>query len=326
MVIGSLSGQYVGTLGGYPWHAGANGAFDLAPAGQRGRMLTGTVTVVIATRNRRPELCATLERLTVLPERPAIVVVDNGSRDGTAAAVRRAFRHVELITLRRNLGACARNVGVRRSRTPYLALSDDDSWWEPGALARAVTVLDASPRVGVVAAATMVGPETAPDPINALMAASPLSRGLLPGPRVLGFLGCAAVARRQAYLAAGGYSRLLFIGGEEELLAYDLAAIGWAISFRDDVIVHHWPSPARDARRRRSQEIRNRVLVAWLRRPLPRAIGDTVRLARTAGRDPVAGRALAETALKLPAALLMRRRLPAEVEADIQLLEASHAG
>ena len=142
---------------------------------------------------------------------------------------------------------------------------------------------------------------------------------------MLGFLGCAAVARRQAYLAAGGYSRLLFIGGEEELLAYDLAAIGWAISFRDDVIVHHWPSPARDARRRRSQEIRNRVLVAWLRRPLPRAIGDTVRLARTAGRDPVAGRPLAEQT-QLPAAPPTRRRLLGGVEADIQLLEASHAG
>ena len=264
-------------------------------------MLTETVTVVIATRNRRPDLCATLEHLSALSERPGIVVVDNGSRDGTAPAVRRAFPHVELITLRRNLGACARNVGVRRARTPYVALSDDDSWWEPGALARAVTVLDASPRIGIVAAATMVGPEAAPDPINALMATSPLSQGLLPGPRVLGFLGCAAVARRQAYLAAGGYSRLLFIGGEEELLAYDLAAKGWPISYRDDVVVHHWPSPARDARRRHGQEIRNRVLVAWLRRPLPRAIGDTVRLARTAGRDPVAGRALAETSLKLPA-------------------------
>ena len=106
---------------------------------------------------------------------------------------------------------------------------------------------------------------------------------------MLGFLGCAAVARRQAYLAAGGYSRLLFIGGEEELLAYDLAAKGWPISYREDVIAHHWPSPARDARRRRAQEIRNRVLVAWLRRPVSRAIGDTIRLARIAGQDPDRG-------------------------------------
>jgi GT2 family glycosyltransferase len=288
-------------------------------------MLTATVTAVIATRNRRPELCATLERLSALPERPGIIVVDNGSRDGTARAVRGSFPQVELITLRRNLGACARNVGVRRAGTPYVALSDDDSWWEPGALAKAVAVLEANPQTGIVAAATLVGPEDAPDPLNALMAASPLSQGALPGPRVLGFLGCAAVARRQAYLAAGGYSRLLFIGGEEELLAYDLAATGWPVSYQADVIAHHWPSPVRDAGRRRKQEIRNRTLVAWLRRPLPRAAGDTVRLARTVGRDPVAGRALTETVFKLPAALLLRRRLPAPVEADIRLLEGSRA-
>ena len=207
-----------------------------------------------------------------------------------------------------------------------MALSDDDSWWEPGALARAVTVLDASPRIGIVAAATMVGPEATPDPINALMAASPLSRASCRDHACSVSSAAPPWPGDRRTWQRAGTARLLFIGGEEELLAYDLAAKGWPISFRDDVIVHHWPSPARDARRRRSQEIRNRVLVAWLRRPLPRAIGDTVRLARTAGRDPVAGRALAETALKLPAALLMRRRLPAEVEADIQLLEASHAG
>jgi GT2 family glycosyltransferase len=284
-------------------------------------MPTTTVTAVIATRNRRPELCTTLERLSALPERPGIIVVDNGSQDGTARAIRRSFPHVEVISLRRNQGACARNVGVRRAGTPYVALSDDDSWWEPGALSKAVAILDASPRTAIVAAATMVGPEAAPDPLNAVMAESPLSCESLPGPRVLGFLGCAAVARRQAYLAAGGYSRLLFIGGEEELLAYDLAARGWPISYRADVIAHHWPSLVRDAGRRRSLEARNRILVAWLRRPLPRAAGDTVRLARAAARDPAAGRALVETVVRLPAALLLRRRLPAHVEADIRLLE-----
>lgn len=30
----------------------------------------------------------------------------------------------------RNHGAVARNVGVELARTPYVALSDDDSWWE----------------------------------------------------------------------------------------------------------------------------------------------------------------------------------------------------
>jgi hypothetical protein len=206
-----------------------------------------------------------------------------------------------------------------------VALSDDDSWWEPGALTRAVTLLDITPQAGLVTGATLVGPLDTPDPLNAVLAASPLSRDGLPGPRVLGFLGCAAVARREAYLAAGGYSRLLFIGGEEELLAYDLTARRRPVVYCPDVVAHHWPSPARDVPRRQRQELRNRVLVAWLRRPLPRAARATARLARAATRDQVARRALAETALRLPAALLLRRVLPAAIETDIRRLEAARA-
>jgi GT2 family glycosyltransferase len=288
-------------------------------------MLTGRVTVVVATRNRRPGLCRTLEHLAALPEQPPIVVVDNGSGDGTADAVRRDFPQAELVELRRNLGAHARNYGVRRARTPYVALSDDDSWWEPDALTRAVKVLDQWPGVGLIAGATVVGEEAVPDPINEVLAASPLPPGTLPGPRVLGFLGCAAVARRDAYLAAGGYSRLLCIGGEEELLAYDLAALGWPIIYRPDVVVHHWPSAARDARRRRTQELRNHALIGWLRRPLGQALADTARLAAAARRDPVAARALAETLATLPRVLLRRRPLPAPVEADVRLLEQARA-
>ncbi len=290
-------------------------------------MLTGQVTVVVATRNRRPGLCQTLKYLTALPERPPIVVVDNGSDDGTADAVRNEFPQVDLIGLRRNQGAYARNHGVRRARTRYVALSDDDSWWEPGALTRAVAVLEAHPRLGLVAGATLVGEQDAPDPLNAVLADSPLPQGTLPGPRVLGFLGCAAVARRDAYLAAGGYSRLLRIGGEEELLAYDLAALGWPISYRPDVVVHHWPSAARDPRRRRIQELRNHVLIGWLRRPLAHALAETAGLAAAARqhREPAATRALAETLLSLPRALPQRRLLPAGVEADIQVLERARA-
>ena len=285
-------------------------------------MLTGRVTVVVATRNRRPGLCRTLEHLAALPEQPPIVVVDNGSTDGTVDAVRRGFPAVEVVALPRNLGAHARNHGVHRVRTPYVALSDDDSWWEPGALTRAVAVLDTSPEIGLVTGATMVGEEATPDPINEVLAASPLPRGPLPGPRVLGFLGCAAVARRDAYLDAGGYSRMLRIGGEEELLAYDLAARGWPIVYQPDVVVNHWPSAVRDARRRRTQELRNHALIGWLRRPLSQALADTARLVGAARRrDPMAVRALAETVATVPRALLQRRLLPVTVEADIRLLE-----
>jgi GT2 family glycosyltransferase len=282
--------------------------------------------VVIATRNRRPELRHTLERLAALPEQPPVVVVDNGSQDGTAAMVSSGFPGTELIPLRRNRGAWARNLGVRRARTPLVALTDDDSWWAPGSLATAAAVLEAYPRVGLLAARILVGPGRTADPVNAMMAASPLPSAGLPGPRVLGFLGCGAVARREAYLAAGGFSRLLFIGGEEQLLAYDLAASGWAACYRPDIIAHHYPSAARQPETRRYQVARNRALVAWLRRPVRCALTETGRLARGAARDRAAARALGGLAARLPLALLGRRRLPAEVEAAVRVLGADHAG
>jgi GT2 family glycosyltransferase len=283
-------------------------------------------TVVIATRNRGAELCRTLERLSRLPERPPVVVVDNGSQDGTTAMVRDRFPGMELIALRRNRGAWARNLGVLRARTPLIALADDDSWWAPGALTAAAAVLAASPRVGLLAARILVGPDHVPDEINAVMAASPLPSDGLPGPRVMGFLGCGAVVRREAYLEVGGFSRLLFIGGEEQLFAYDLVAAGWVACYRPDIVAYHYPSASRQPATRRYQEARNRALVAWLRRPLRCALTETGRLTRQAVHDPIAGRALGGLAVRLPRALLGRRPLPADVETAIRALGADHAG
>ncbi|HEY2270118.1 MAG TPA: glycosyltransferase, partial [Streptosporangiaceae bacterium] len=105
------------------------------------------MTVVIITRNRRAELARTLDQLARLPEQPAIIVVDNGSGDGTAAHVRWHHPEVRLITARTNLGAVGRNLALRQVTTPYAAFCDDDTWWEPGALTLAADALDAHPDV-----------------------------------------------------------------------------------------------------------------------------------------------------------------------------------
>lgn len=284
------------------------------------RPVTSDVTVVIATRNRCAELRHTLAKLTSLPERPSVVVIDNGSTDRTGRAVTRHFPEVRLIALRRNHGAVARNAGVRRAKTRYVALSDDDSWWEEGSLRQAVDVLDANPRLGLVAPRILVGPQSAPDPTNEVMAASPLPRGDLPGPWVIGFLGCGTVIRRSAYLSVGGFSRLLFIGGEEQLLAYDLAAAGWPACYLPDIVARHHPSQLRQPPRRGYQFARNRVLVGWLRRPVPVAARQTARLARRAVGDLNAAHALGGAAIRLPAALAGRRILPPDIEASVRLL------
>ncbi|MHC3388624.1 glycosyltransferase family 2 protein [Streptomyces lavendulocolor] len=285
----------------------------------------GRTTVVVITHDRRDQLLGTLDRLAGLPERPPVIVVDNASTDGTPEAVTARHPAVTVLAAGGNLGACGRNLGVRHARTPYVAFSDDDSWWEPWALARAADLLDRHPRLGLLAAGVRVGPDGPPDPLNDLLAASPLAPAAdLPGPPVLGFLACAAVARRKAYLQAGGYHPIFFVGGEETLLAYDLAAHGWGVCHSPDVVAVHSPvggvRPGRPA-----VQLRNAALTAWLRRPLAVALRHTRRLAVRARRDPEARAALRALAGRLPVALRERRALPPAVEAAARHLDLEGA-
>ncbi|MET9697009.1 glycosyltransferase [Streptomyces sp. NPDC006529] len=282
-------------------------------------------TVVVITRNRRDQLLHTLDRLAALPERPPVIVVDNASTDGTPEAVARLRPEVTLLAPGRNLGAPGRNIGVRHARTPYVAFSDDDSWWEAGSLARAADLLDRHARLGLLAACVRVGPDAEADPLNGMLADSPLGNAAdLPGPQVLGFLACAAVARREAYLQAGGYDPILFLGGEETLLAYDLTAHGWGVCHVPDVVALHRPTggvrPGRPAVQRR-----NAALTAWLRRPLGVAAHHTRRLAADATHDPEARQALLGLLERLPRALRSRHPLPPPVEAAARLLDTAEA-
>ncbi|HEY2159399.1 MAG TPA: glycosyltransferase, partial [Isosphaeraceae bacterium] len=226
------------------------------------------VTVVIATRNRWAELGPTLERLRALPEAPGVIVVDNGSTDGTCDLVRDDHPWACLVELGENLGAAARTVGARAAGSPYLAFNDDDSWWAPGSLALAADRLDAHRQLALIAARVLVGEAEALDPSCAAMAASPLPRAAdLPGRAVLGFLACGAVVRRSAFLDVGGFEPRFGVGGEEELLAIDLASAGWGLSYCDDIIAHHHPRSSGPRPGRRRVEVRNALWTTWLRRP-----------------------------------------------------------
>jgi GT2 family glycosyltransferase len=272
------------------------------------------VTIVVATRNRRDDLQRSLPRHEV-----KVIVVDNASVDGTVAAVRERHPRVEVVELPANRGALARNVGVARADTPYVAFADDDSWWAPGALALAADVLDAYPRVAVLAARVLVGRSQRLDPVCAGMATAPLGISVEhPGPAVLGFMACGAVVRRDAFLACGGFDELVFFAGEEERVALDLAAAGWALAYVPAVVAHHHPSLVRDVARRRALVVRNAVLVAVLRRPWSvvahRMIG--------ALRGGAASRAGLRSALpRIPRAWARRQRLPDHVEAARQALD-----
>ena len=275
------------------------------------------------TRNRAVQVILSLRELEQLPERPRIVLVDNGSEDETIAIVAKHFPRVEIVDAGRNLGAAARTVGVERVDAPYVAFCDDDTWWEPGCLSRAADLFDELPRLGVITARVLVGSENRQDPICDVLAHSPLTREPgMPGPPLLGFLAGASVVRRSAFLEAGGFEPRFLIGGEEELLAADLAARRWWLCYVPELVVHHHPSHLRDSRARRLAQARNALWFAWLRRPLPVALRQTLQLLRAEPWCRDTWQTLGTALRGLPWALRARRVLPPDIENDLRLLEA----
>lgn len=241
------------------------------------------VSVVVLTYNRRDEALITLERLqaSLAGDLPIpVIVVDNGSSDGTAQAIRERFPDVTVVASNRNLGAAGRNLGVDRVQTPYVAFCDDDTCWEPGAIRRAVDILERNRRIAVVNARVLVGPEGRPDATCEAMADSPL--GMVGEHRVLlGFMAGACVMRTKCFQAVGGYWQRLFIGGEETLLALDFASRGWHMVYAPEVITRHMPSPNRNAAQRRHLLVRNAIWTAWMRLPVSSAWQESMRALAT---------------------------------------------
>ncbi|MGP4090122.1 glycosyltransferase family 2 protein [Streptomyces sp. KR55] len=279
-------------------------------------------TVVVITRDRRAELLRTLRILRELPERPRVVVTDNGSRDGTAEAVAQHFPEVLLLCPGRNLGAVGRNLAVRQVPTPYVAFCDDDTWWEPGSLRRAADLLDAHPALAAVTARIVVEPSGEEDPVVAELRDSPLAGpDWLPGPALGSFLAAATVLRAGAFRAVGGFHPGLWIGGEEELLATDLLRLGYWLSYVPELTIHHAASPVRDSTGRRILGLRNTLWFTWLRRPWPSALRRTWYLLRTVPRDRASARAFARAAAGLSWVLRQRAPVPADLEARLAALE-----
>lgn len=280
------------------------------------------VTVVMITHNRRDEALTTLEHVTGLPDRGPVIVVDNGSADGTSEAIRRSFPQVTLLSPGRNLGAVGRNLAVDHVNTPYVAFCDDDTRWQPGALSHAAEVLDAHPDLGAVMGTCLVEPDLAEDPLTTELRESPLPRpGWLPGPALLSVLAAVTTFRVSAFRAAGGFSPRLWLGGEEELLSIDMATAGWWACWVEDIRVHHAPSRNRDTRQRRRLGLRNTLWTLWLRRPVRSAARRSAEVLAGAPKDRATARAVLAAVAGAPWVLTERRVVPDPVERNLRMLE-----
>ena len=195
-------------------------------------------TVVVPTWNGAHRLERLLRSLAIQSVPHQVVVVDNGSTDGTREMLRGRFPAVEVITLPRNEGfSRAINVGARRAEGDALVLLNDDCVCSEGFVEALAGALD--PASGVVMAASVLCNRHDPALIESAgmeldhtllvwehLHGEPISVLDRPVPEPVGPSAAAAAFDRAAFLGAGGFDEHLFAYWEDVDLVVKLRLDG----------------------------------------------------------------------------------------------------
>ena len=180
-----------------------------------------------------------------------VIVVDNGSTDGSPDLVRKHFPEVRLIANENNLGfAKANNQGFAAACGRYLLVLNSDTVVPADAPARLVAYADAHPDAG------MVGPRLLnadgslqwssadlPTLPRELLGVLGRRRRRLPGTDAafaVGWLaGACILVRRAAWEQVGGFDEAFFMYSEDTDWCRRMHAAGWGVVYLADVSVTH---------------------------------------------------------------------------------------
>jgi len=202
------------------------------------------VSVVVATRNRAPRLRGLLDGIraqTLDRDRFELIVVDDGSTDGTPALLEQATRGAEinLRAIRRTEGggpAGARQQGWHQAEAPLIAFTDDDCVPWPDWLEQALAAARRHP-------GAIIQGSTVPAPAE-LRRRGPFLRTVEIRQLDDSFQTCNIVYPRGVLEEVGGFdtetfSRAPFLGGEDSDLGWRALKGGAQMVFASEAGVHH---------------------------------------------------------------------------------------
>jgi len=211
-----------------------------------------SASVIIANWNgaRHLRVCLDSLRRQTHPDFE-VIVVDNGSADGSVAMVQEEYPEVRLLALPENCGfVVACNRGAAMARGEVLVMLNNDTEAEPGWLEALCRALEAHPEAGAAASKLLLFDRR--DTLHA--AGDILGPGFMPANRgvwevdrgqydhdrwVFGACGGAAAYRRQVWEQLGGFDERLFMYLEDVDLAWRMQRAGWRTLFVPEARVYH---------------------------------------------------------------------------------------
>jgi len=111
------------------------------------------LSIVVVNFNRRDRLCHCLSSVEKAASDVGmeLLVVDNGSSDGSVEMVRKEFPHAFLFQQKTNVGfSRAVNSALRKAAGDYFLCLNNDTWLYPMSLDRLVAFMDRHPQAGIV--------------------------------------------------------------------------------------------------------------------------------------------------------------------------------
>ncbi len=231
-------------------------------------------TVVITTKDRKDDLrYAVKSAVEQQGAHVQVLVVDDGSTDGTADMLRNEFPAVDVQHEDESRGYIVRrNQGATLAKAPIIfSLNDDATFSTPHVVAQTLTEFD-DDRIGAVAIPfcdVHKGPQVhqkAPAADTTYITNT--------------YIGTAHALRRELFLKLGGYREALFHQGEESDYCLRMLADGHYVRVGNADPVYHYESPKRDITRMSLFGRRNDILFVWHNVPmphlLPHLLGTTV--------------------------------------------------
>ena len=210
-----------------------------------------------------------------------VVVVDNGSDDGSLEMLAREFSQLDVFKLKvirneENRGFCAaNNQGFAASNTPLVALLNNDAEAEPDWLTSLTSAFESRQEVGMAASKILVYEDPKRiDKAGHLIYPDGQNRGRGSGEIDLGQYdrieevlwpdGCAAMYRREMLDKIGGFDEDFFAYADDAELGLRARIAGWTCIYIPAAVVRHHRGATLGLRSGRRLELieRNRVLLA----------------------------------------------------------------